>query len=86
MEIHESIFGSPFLIMYIKLVTTRKTLTLGNIFLSHLQNFFFEWTYGILARESGSLHVQSVVDKQCEYKYEVIVILAIPATTSKQTI
>ena len=40
----------------------------GIYFLSHLQSFFSEWTYGILARESGSLHVQSVVDKRREYK------------------
>ena len=54
-----------------------QTLTIG---------FFSEWTYGILARESGSLHVQSVVDKRCEYKYEVIDILSIWAITSKHTI
>ena len=55
-------------------------------FLSHLQSFFSEWTYGILARESGSLRVKSVVDKRCEYKYEVIAILAISAITSKHKV
>ena len=44
------------------------------------------WYFGILARESGSLLTQSVVDKQCEYKYEVIAILAISAITSKHKV
>ena len=69
-----------------QIIHNKKNLNIRNIFLSHLQSFFSEWTYGILARESGSLHVQRVVDKQCEYKYEVIAgaILAISAITSKQ--
>ena len=37
----------------------KKNLNIRNIFLSHLQSFFSEWSYGILARESGSLHVLS---------------------------
>ena len=72
--------------MYIKLFSNKKNLNILNIFLSHLQSFFSEWTYGIFARESGLLHVQSVVDKWCEYKCEVIAILAISAITSKRTI
>ena len=64
----------------------KKNLNIRNIFLSHLQSFCSEWTYGILVRESGSLHVQSVVDKRCEYKYEVIAILAISVITSKHKV
>ena len=69
-----------------QIIYNKKNLNIRNIFLSHSQSFFSEWTYGILARESGSLHVQSVADKWCEYKYEVIAILAISAITSKHTI
>ena len=54
--------------------------------MSHLESFFSEWTYGILARESGSLQVQSVIDKRWEYKYEVIAILTISVITSKHTV
>ena len=64
----------------------KKNSNIRNIFLSHLQSFFSEWTYGILARESGSLHVQSVINTRCKYKYEVIVILTISAITSKHTV
>ena len=39
-----------------------------------------------LARDPGSLHVQSVINKQCEYKYEGIAILTISAITSKHTV
>ena len=69
-----------------QIIYNKKNLNIRNIFLSHLQSFFSEWTYGILARESGSLHVQSVVDKRCKYKYEVIGILAISAITSKHKV
>ena len=93
MEIQISDYGDPWIDFWISFFNhvyqishNKKNSNTWNIFLSHLQNFFFEWTYGILARESGWLHVQSVEDKRCEYKYEVIVILEIPATTSKQTI
>ena len=51
-----------------QIIHNKKNFNIRNIFLLHLQSFFSEWTYGILARESGSLHVQSVVDKQCKYK------------------
>ena len=69
-----------------QIIHNKKNLNIRNIFLSHLQSFFSEWTYGILVPESGSLHMQSVVDKRCEYKYEVIAILAILAITSKHKI
>ena len=39
-----------------------------------------------LARDPGSLRVQSVINKQCEYKYEGIAILTISAITSKHTV
>ena len=55
------------------------------IYLCHIYKGSSEWTYGILVRESGSLHVQGVRDKRCENKYEVIAILAILAITSKHT-
>ena len=69
-----------------QIIHNKINLNIRNILLSHLQSFFSEWTYGILARESGSLHLQSVVDKRCEYKYEVIAILAISAITSKHKV
>ena len=69
-----------------QIIHNKKNLNIRNIFLSHLQSFYSEWTYGILARELGSRHVQSVVDKRCEYKYEVIAILAVSAITSKHMV
>ena len=61
-------------------------MNIRNIFVSHLQCFFSEYTYGILAHDSGSLHVPSVINKRCEYKYEVIAILQISAITAKHTV
>ena len=69
-----------------KIIHNKKSLNIRNIFLSHLKSFFSERTYGILAHESGSLHVQSVINKRCEYKYEVITILTISAISSKHTV
>ena len=69
-----------------KITHNKKNLIIRNIFLSHLQSFFSEWSYGILACESGSLHVKSAINKRCEYKNEVIAILTISAITSKHAI
>ena len=39
-----------------------------------------------LAHDPGSLHLQSVINKRCEYKYEVIAILKISAITSNDNV
>ena len=69
-----------------QIIHNKNNLNIRNIFLSHLQIFFSEWSYGILAHESGSLHVQSVINKRCEHKYKVIAILTISAITSKHAV
>ena len=69
-----------------QIIHNKKYLNIRNIFLSHLQSFFSEWSFGILARESGLLHVQSVINKRWAYKYEVIVILTISMITSKHAV
>ena len=71
--------------MYV-IIHNKKNLNIRNIFVSHLQSFSFEWTYSILACESGLLRMQSVINKRCEYKYEVIAILTISAIASKHTV
>ena len=64
----------------------KKSLNIQNIFVSQLQCFFSDWSSGIFARDSGSLHVHSVINKRCEYKYEDIATLKISAIAAKHTL